>query len=179
MFHYRQEYCVVPCMFHYKSQYCIVHYRSPWRDYQSVLESWWEQEDFRDTRLVCGDTVLWGMRLLLALAYPALSQVLQGRDDEDICLIMPEFTSVQVTSRISDLLRGRLVEQVVECGTLEEDEEEQEQEWEHYMVEQDIGSDSDNDFDLGRRMDSDSDSDNGGDYEPESTDNSLEDEEED
>jgi hypothetical protein len=76
-------------------------------------------------------------------------------------------------------VRGRLVEQVVECGTLEEDEEEQEQQWEHYTVEQDIGSDSDNDSDLGRRMDSDSDSDNDGEYEPESTDTSSEDQEED
>ena len=36
-----------------------------------------------DIRIICQDRIIWGVRILLALAYPSLKDVLAGRDDED------------------------------------------------------------------------------------------------
>ena len=48
---------------------------------------------------------MWGVRILLALAYPALIPVLQGRDEEDISLLMPSYSQKEITSRVRDVVR--------------------------------------------------------------------------
>ena len=50
-----------------------------------------------DIRVICQDRIIWGVRILLALAYPSLKEVLAGRDDEDgLTLIMPDYTAREI-----------------------------------------------------------------------------------
>ena len=60
-----------------------------------------------DIRVICQDRIIWGVRILLALAYPSLKEVLAGRDDEDgLTLIMPDYTAREIEDRVKSLIEG-------------------------------------------------------------------------
>ena len=47
--------------------------------------------------------------MLLALAYPLLEEVLSERDEEELTVYLPEFTSQAIRNRISGILGGGLL----------------------------------------------------------------------
>ena len=81
--------------------------QSSWEEVKRNLNTWWFQEDMADIRIICQDRKIYGVRILLALAYPSLKEVLAGRDDEDgITLIMPDYTAREIEERVKLLIEG-------------------------------------------------------------------------
>ena len=73
----------------------------------SMAADWKNQ----DCKLRCKEgKVVSGVRVLLALAYPTMMEVLKERGDEeeDLVLILPDFQAEEVQTRMDDLFNGRI-----------------------------------------------------------------------
>jgi hypothetical protein len=65
--------------------------------FQEALGRLTEEGRYQDTLLVCQDESVRTCRLLLALAFPLLDKVLEGRHlEEEICILLPEHTSEDI-----------------------------------------------------------------------------------
>lgn len=63
---------------------------------------------YQDVVMVCQDSRISGSRLLLALAYPLLTEILKGRDEDELVLLLPDFLTQEVTDMVTDFLEERL-----------------------------------------------------------------------
>ena len=65
----------------------------------------------QDCKLRCKEgKVVSSVRILLALAYPTMMEVLKEREDdeEELVLILPDFQAEEVNTRFDDLFRGKI-----------------------------------------------------------------------
>jgi len=63
-----------------------------------------KQENFQDVRMVFQDGEVRGARLVLALAFPHMWEVMEERREEELVLILPHMQVVEVTNRLEDIL---------------------------------------------------------------------------
>jgi len=89
----------------------------------SSLAAMSKQENFQDVRMVCQDGEVRGARLVLALAFPHMEEVMEEREEEELVLILPHMQVVEVTNRLKDFLKYTpKVEVKEEVGSDEEAE---------------------------------------------------------
>jgi len=92
----------------------------------SSLAALSRQENFQDVRMVCQDGEVRGARLVLALAFPHMEEVMEEREEEELVLILPHMQVVEVTNRLEDFLlpatKLEVKEEVGSDGEAEEDE---------------------------------------------------------
>ena len=108
---------------------------------------------YKDVKVVCKDNTVWGPRVILALAYPLMAEILRDRnEDKELVLILPDFTAQEVNTRVSEFLCGDIKEEVMEEnvedevikdigeGTVKSVKALEEQGHEEYLSDLDIGS---------------------------------------
>ena len=71
----------------------------------SSLAALSRQENFQDVRMVCQDGEVRGARLVLALAFPHMEEVMEEREEEELVLILPHMQVTEVTNRLEDFLK--------------------------------------------------------------------------
>ena len=54
----------------------------------------------RDTTVVMSDNIISMSRVMLALSYPVLKPLMMDRDEEDLTLLMPDFTMQEITTEM-------------------------------------------------------------------------------
>ena len=68
---------------------------------------------YNDVMVVCKDNTVWGPRVILALAYPLMAEILRDRnEDKELVLILPDFTAQEVNTRVEEFLCGHIKEDV-------------------------------------------------------------------
>ena len=92
----------------------------------SSLAALSRQENFQDVRMVCQDGEVRGARLVLALAFPHMEEVMEEREEEELVLILPHMQVAEVTNRLEDFLKYtpkvEVKEEVGSDGEAEEDD---------------------------------------------------------
>ena len=61
----------------------------------------------QDVTLSCEDCQMSSLRALIALVYPILEDVLKDSDEEDLILILPDFSKTEIDQRIHFCLDGK------------------------------------------------------------------------
>ena len=71
--------------------------------FQEALGRLTEEGRYQDTFLVCQDESVRTCRLLLALAFPLLDKVLEGRHmEEEVCILLPDHTSEDINAGLNE-----------------------------------------------------------------------------
>ena len=74
-------------------------------DIQIFLMTLAQEDTYKDVMLVCKDEVIWGVRVLLALAYPLMAEVLKERSEQkELVVFLPDFKSQEVKARVEEIL---------------------------------------------------------------------------
>ena len=74
-------------------------------DTQIFLMNQAQADTYQDVMLACQDEVIWGVRVLLALAYPLMAEVLKERSEqEELVVFLPDFKSQEVKDRVQEIL---------------------------------------------------------------------------
>ena len=85
----------------------------------SSLVSFCGETNLQDITLACEDGKMFSFRALLALVYPIIEDVLKDSDEEDLILIMPDFSKVEIRHRISFFLHGKTEKQTTIVETFD------------------------------------------------------------
>ena len=65
------------------------------------------ETQLHDVTLACEDGQIYSFRALIALVYPILEDVLKDSDEEDLVIILPDFSKKEVDQRIDFFLYGK------------------------------------------------------------------------
>ena len=69
---------------------------------------------YNDVMVVCKDNTVWESRVILALAYPLMAEILRDRnEDKELVLILPDFTAEEVNTRVAQFLSGNIKEETI------------------------------------------------------------------
>ena len=69
-----------------------------------------------DTTVVTADNSFSVGRVMIALSLPSLESVLQGRDDDNLTVIMPDFTMGEIIGAIQSFAIDREVWRTISVG---------------------------------------------------------------
>ena len=77
-----------------------------------------QKDCYKDVMIVCEDDTVWGPKVILALTFPLMAEILREREEEkELVLLLPDFTVKEVNTRIEQFLYGFVKE-----GSLETQE---------------------------------------------------------
>ena len=80
-------------------------------DIQTFLMTLAQENTYQDVVLVCKDEVIWSVRVLLALAYPLMAEVLKERSEQkELVVFLPDFKSQEVKARVEEILTSGIKE---------------------------------------------------------------------
>ena len=66
---------------------------------------------YQDVTLVCADSKVRGAKLLLAITFPHMKEMLKERREEEMVVIMPDIKAEEVNNKLVDfLLNGNMLE---------------------------------------------------------------------
>ena len=80
--------------------------KQPLAEFWNSLVCLAQKADYQDVALVCGDGRVRGARMLLAMVFPHMKNMLRERSEEEVVVIMPDTGADEVNSKIADFLTG-------------------------------------------------------------------------
>ena len=96
-------------------QVIITNTQSVQSEIQEMLTSSAVKDYYMDVMVVCKDDTVWGSRVILALAYPLMAEILRDRnEDKELVLILPDFTAQEVNTRVEEFLCGNIKQETIE-----------------------------------------------------------------
>jgi len=70
---------------------------------------------YKDVKLICCDDTIWSVRVILALVYPHMADILKDRNQEkELVLILPDITAEEVITKVEQFLQGKIKDEVIE-----------------------------------------------------------------
>ena len=76
-------------------QMIITNTQSIKSEIQAMLTRSAVQDYYKDVMVVCKDNTVWGPRVILALAYPLMAEILRDRnEDMELVLILPDYNPI-------------------------------------------------------------------------------------
>ena len=80
-----------------------------------------QEDTYQDVMLVCKDEIIWGVRVLLALAYPLMAEVLKEKSEQkELVVLLPDFKSLDVKSRVEEFLTSGIKKEKDREGLMED-----------------------------------------------------------
>ena len=76
-------------------QVIVTNSQSVQSEIQETLTRSAVQDYYKDVKVVCKDNTVWGPRVILALAYPLMAEILRDRnEDMELVLILPDYNPI-------------------------------------------------------------------------------------
>ena len=73
-------------------------------EFWNSLVSLAHKPNYQDVTLVCSDSKVRGARLLLAMTFPHMKELLRERREEEMVVIMPDTKAEEVNNKLADFL---------------------------------------------------------------------------
>ena len=105
----------------YLENVLITNIQSAENDLKLALASLATKDCYKDVRLECKNGSLWGVRVILALAYPFMADLIRDREQQkELVLLLPDFTVEEVDARLEEFLAGRIKQESSEEDNVDE-----------------------------------------------------------